>query len=395
MNKKIVSTMIFVMMIAVVSGLFIMDNGSSNQVRPVLEAKAQVLEVNNDAIISSGLASIGHQDVTVEILSGMFEGQTVRARNFLIGSLDTDVVYQMNDKILIALNVKDGNVTDAKTIEMYRQDGLFMLLIVFIVCLILYAGFIGLKALFSFVMSLFIIWSFLIPGLLDGRNPLIFGVLTLALLTAIITFSVAGFTKKGLVSCLGTVFGLIVTVVITVFFGDLLELYGLTAPYAQTLLFSGHLNLDLRGIFYLAIIIGAAGAAMDIAMDIAASMEEINLKMPNIGRKELIQSGFNVGRAVIGTMTTTLLLAYSGGYLTLLMLFMSKETSLMRMLNLKVVTAEIMRTLVGSIGLVLVAPITAILAGWVYTMEHGASELKEGLDIGSVDQRSEVDRWSS
>ncbi|WP_276717184.1 YibE/F family protein [Caloranaerobacter azorensis] len=113
--------------------------------------------------------------------------------------------------------------------------------------------------------------------------------------------------------------------------------------------------------------IGASGAAMDIAMDVAASMEEIKIKKPDIQRKELIQSGFNIGRAVIGTMTTTLLLAYSGGYLTLLMLFMTKNSSLIRIINLKIVSAEIMRTLVGSIGLVLVAPITAIVAGWIFT----------------------------
>ena len=102
---------------------------------------------------------------------------------------------------------------------------------------------------------------------------------------------------------------------------------------------------------------------MDIAMDIAASMDEIKNKKPEICPRELIKSGFTVGRHVIGTMATTLLLAYSGGFLTLLMIFKVKEPSLMRMLNMKIVAAEIMRTLVGSIGLVVVAPITAIVGG--------------------------------
>jgi uncharacterized membrane protein len=129
------------------------------------------------------------------------------------------------------------------------------------------------------------------------------------------------------------------------------------------------MDLNMQHIFYAAIIMGASGAAMDIAMDVCASMEEIKKKKPDIDRKTLIQSGFNVGRAVIGTMTTTLLLAYSGGYLTLLMLFMSKNTSFARMINLKIVAAEIMRTIVGSIGLVLVAPITAIVAGFVFSYD--------------------------
>ena len=102
---------------------------------------------------------------------------------------------------------------------------------------------------------------------------------------------------------------------------------------------------------------------MDIAIDIAASMDEIRTKKPDISPKELIRSGFTVGRQVIGTMTTTLLLAYSGGYLTLLMIFRVKDPSLMRIINLKIVAAEIMRILIGSIGLVMVAPFTALLGG--------------------------------
>ncbi len=100
-------------------------------------------------------------------------------------------------------------------------------------------------------------------------------------------------------------------------------------------------------------------------MDVTASMNEVLDKRPDITRNELIQSGFNVGRMVTGTMTTTLLLAYSGGYLTMLMLFVSKGTTFARMLNFKMVAAEIFRTLVGSVGLVLVAPITAVIAGFI------------------------------
>jgi uncharacterized membrane protein len=138
---------------------------------------------------------------------------------------------------------------------------------------------------------------------------------------------------------------------------------------------SGYHYLNLQEIFYAAIILGASGAAMDIAVDISASMYEIKSKKPEINIKELIESGFNVGRQVIGTMATTLLLAYSGSYLTLLMLFIARETSVTRMLNLKVVSAEIMRTLIGSIGLVIVAPTTALIAGVLFSYEFNLKEI--------------------
>ena len=95
---------------------------------------------------------------------------------------------------------------------------------------------------------------------------------------------------------------------------------------------------------------------------------------------ELIQSGINIGRHVIGTMSTTLLLAYSGGFITLLMLFMTKSTRFARIINLKIVASEIMRTLIGSTNLILVAPITALIAGWLLcytpkTQQNTSSEL--------------------
>jgi uncharacterized membrane protein len=105
---------------------------------------------------------------------------------------------------------------------------------------------------------------------------------------------------------------------------------------------------------------------MDIAMDISASMNEIHENHPGTPRGEIIRSGFNVGRAVVGTMTTTLLLAYSGGYTALLMVFMAQGTPMISIFNLTYVSAEILHTMVGSFGLVLVAPLTALIGGLLY-----------------------------
>ena len=106
---------------------------------------------------------------------------------------------------------------------------------------------------------------------------------------------------------------------------------------------------------------------MDIAVDMVAAMYELIQKKPGMQSKEIISSGFNIGRAVIGTMTTTLLLAYSGGYIGLLMVFTAQGTPVINILNLKYVAAEIFYTLVGSFGLVTVAPFTAVVAGFLFT----------------------------
>ena len=357
MYSKKASLLMILFIISLIFMFFIFNQES-------VEIKAKVIEVDNSDLIQTNISSIGTQWLSVRIMEGENKGSIVNASNSLLGQLEIDNVFKTGDTILVALDKKDGKIRRAVAIDKYRLNWELILFLLFVILLLIYGHGIGLKAIFSFIASLFIIWKVLLPGLLSGENPLLFVSLILIILSAIIIFSIAGFTKKGLSAFCGTTIGLLVTIFITVFFGNKLELQGFTSPYAQTLMIN-HLTIDIKSIFFASVVIGASGAAMDIAMDIAASMAEILEKKPDISVPELIQSGFNVGRAVIGTMTTTLLLAYSGGYLTLLMLFLTKNSSYSRILNYKIVAAEILRTVTGSIGLVMVAPITAFIGAWV------------------------------
>lgn len=335
--------------------------------RNVQEIKAVVLSVDNDDVSTVGLSSIGHQELEVKILEGDYRGKTVTAKNNLTGKADIENLFQVGDTIIVAVVTKNSAIDTVIAVDLYRQQTLLLLFALFVFALLLYAGVVGVKALISFVLTVFIIWEVLVKNILAGSNPILTTTYTLMLLSAVIIFLVAGFNRRGWSAFLGTISGLFITLLITLAFGDKVGLFGMTQPYVSMLVFSGYYNLDIRQVFYSAIILGASGAAMDIAMDIAASMDEVKCKKPDISPKELIKSGFTVGRHVIGTMATTLLLAYSGGYLTLLMIFRVKESSVLRMLNLKIVAAEIMRTLIGSIGLVLVAPITALVGGIIIT----------------------------
>lgn len=106
---------------------------------------------------------------------------------------------------------------------------------------------------------------------------------------------------------------------------------------------------------------------MDLSVDITSAVYEVVEKRPGLSRREAIRSGMNVGRAAMGTMTTTLLFAYSGGYVALLMVFMAQGTPLSNILNYKYVAAELLHTVIGSFGLVTVAPFTALCAGMFLT----------------------------
>ncbi|WDP91682.1 MAG: YibE/F family protein [Desulfobacter sp.] len=352
---------------ALIAGLAVYYYSQHPAMDPMtMEVRAKVISADDSEVRSSALSHIGFQTLGIEILDSRFKGQTKTAINSLNGQVDLENLFRPGDNIIAALILdKSGNIDHIKAVDLYRQDSLLCLFILFTAALVIYAGVIGIKALISFVISIFIIWEFLVRQILAGHPPLVTTAITLVLLSAIIIFMVAGFNRKGLTAFIGTISGLVITIGVTLWFGREAGLFGMTQPYVNALIFSGYYDLDIRQIFYSAIVLGASGAAMDIAMDIAASMDEIRVKKPEISAPELIRSGFTVGRQVIGTMTTTLLLAYSGGYLTLLMIFRVKDPSLMRMINLKIVAAEIMRTLIGSIGLVMVAPITAIVGGLV------------------------------
>jgi len=347
--------------------VLIFSMGSENtKKKNIIDIRGQVMKVDNSNVVESGIIKLGCQELIVKIIEGNYSDNEIKAINLLSGKMDMDNFYKEGDKLIVGARLDDGKIVDARAIDHYRQGYLFLMFGIFSVLLISFAKFIGFRALISFIASLLVIWKFYIPELISGKDPILYTFFSIIFLSIIIMLSVAGFSKKAIVAIFGTIFGLLTMTLFTILFGNLMNLHGMTTPFAETLLFRGYFNLNMREIFYSSIIVGASGAAMDIAMDIAASMEEIKYKKPEISRKELLNSGFNIGRSVIGTMTTTLLLAYSGGYLTLLMVFYSQNSSIGRMLNMKIVSAEIMRIVIGSIGLVLVAPITAIFGSYIY-----------------------------
>jgi len=348
-------------MVLAVAALYAYNQTPSSTHHP--EQLARVMATDNSKLTIIGSNRIGEQSLVVQLDSDTLRSQLYNAPNMLTGAMEFDEFYQAGDKILVAVQYQaNGTISQVKPLSHYRAPYLTALFALFTFGLILYAKKIGLRALLSFTGSVVIIWQILIPGLLSGMPPLIITTITLAALSALIIFSVAGWSYKAKAALAGTMVGLMVTAGLCMLSGQLLKLDGMSQPMAQSLLFETGMHLNMLDVLYAAVLIGASGAAMDVAMEMAATMEELKLTNPHITQPELLRSGFRVGNAVIGTMTTTLLLAYSGGFLTLLMLFISRETSLIQILNMKLVASEIARTLIGSLSLVIVAPLTAWIA---------------------------------
>ena len=172
----------------------------------------------------------------------------------------------------------------------------------------------------------------------------------------------------------------VVTCVLGLVFTDLFKIHGAVMAYSESLLYSGYQDLSLTQIFMASIFIGASGAVMDLSVDITSAVHEVVKKRPDLSWQEAARSGLNVGRAAMGTMTTTLLFAYSGGYIALLMVFMAQGTPVDHILNYKYVAAEIIHTVIGSFGLVTVAPFTALCAGLFLARRGGHPQPQKESD---------------
>lgn len=331
-----------------------------------LHARGLVIEVDNSNVKTHLIVKTQAQVLKVRVLGGPHEGHEVVVTNMLTGKMELDEFYEVGAVILLEYDVADGQIRNALARGHYRLRLQVLLIVLFAVLLFAISGLTGLKAALSFVFSAMVLWKLFFPLLLRGLPPVATGLGITALLTAVITLSVGGLNRRGVTTFLGSMLGVLLTCGLALWFTDAFHLHGAVQAFAETLLYSGHTDLQLTDIFVASVFVGSCGAIMDLAMDIAASMDEIKSKSPDIGFREHVQSGLRVGHAVVGTMTTTLLLAYSGAHVAMFMLFLAKGLPLRNILNAPFVAAEILNTLVGSFGVVTVAPLTAVIAGLVY-----------------------------
>lgn len=304
---------------------------------------ACVLSVDDSAIIDTGLVRSGEQRCQLELLDGMFQGQTVSGVNMLNGSLEQDKVFQPGDKALVVVSHDGDTITNVTMSDHYRLGWELVMAIGFAIFLILFAGPTGIRAITLF-------------------------------LTVLIIALVYGFDRRCWAAVSGSFLGILVTCVLGVLFTDLFQIHGAVMSYSESLLYSGYQDLNLTQIFMASIFIGASGAIMDLSVDITSAVYEVVEKRPDLTWWEATRSGMNVGRAAMGTMTTTLLFAYSGGYVALLMVFMAQGTPVENILNYKYVAAELIHTVIGSFGLVTVAPFTALCAGVFLTRKEKQAE---------------------
>ena len=341
--------------------LCLLPNGHANVTSGFPRVQVRVEQVNNSLLDAVGIAYNGAQTCEVTILTGEHRGERHNAYNYLNSALDKDKLYTAGDTAWAMLQESAQGMT-VTLVDHYRAATEGWILLVLAAALILYGGVTGCGALVSLAASAVIVWKLLIPLLLEGVNPMLAAFVTVVVLTLIIDVLVAGFTRQCLMAVLGSLAGTLVTCAAAVGLTNLLKLDGGDLPYVVPLLAQSSMGVDTRSLYIGMVFLANSGALMDLSMDVSVSMVELHRHRPDLGSRALMRSGFVVGRSVLGTMTTTLMLAYSGNYLSMLMYFAGQGTPLSDVINLKYVASQLLNTLVGSFGLVAAAPLTALIA---------------------------------
>ena len=344
-----------------------------------IDAKAVVVEASEAGNREDLYENIMVQDVKIEITSGKYKGEVKEIENHLSDNSAYNLPVEKGDKVIVFIEEYVGGYE--VFISDYMRSNYIMYLAILGVILVLIVGrFKGLKSILSLGLTIGAVVYILLPQILKGANPIPISIAISIGVTIVTIFLVSGVNSKGISAILGTIAGVIIAGLISYVVGNMAHLTGLSAEEATMLIYIPQkIAFDFKNLLFSGIILGSLGAVMDVGMSIASSIEEIYKANNKLSIRELFESGMNVGRDIMGTMINTLILAYTGTSIPILLLFMAYETSMTKIINLDIIATEIVRSLSGSIGLILTIPITAIIASLLIKKE--ASKKEKGVDI--------------
>ncbi|MBU1034491.1 MAG: YibE/F family protein [Patescibacteria group bacterium] len=301
------------------------------------------------------------QRYTIEYLSGPLKG-LIRTLSSDIDSNPYNIKPVQGDKVVILLQPNPEGGEQLAFLEGFdRLGAMIWLVILFIFVLVILAGWQGFKVAFSIILSVALIGWVLIPSFLKGMDPVPVAIVLSVVLTSLSCVLSMGWNKKSWITIVGTLCGVLTAYFISVAFSNWAHLGGLSTE-EDRMFFGKNSALDPRGLMFAGIIIAAMGVVEDVAVSIASGVVEIRKANPKLNIKKLFHSGMVIGRDHMGAMANTLIFAYVGASLSTLLLYNQFGGSWLKFLNFDIVSDEILRSLSGTIGLVLTVPMTAILA---------------------------------
>ncbi|HHW22146.1 MAG TPA: YibE/F family protein [Clostridiaceae bacterium] len=340
----------------------------------------KVLEYRQDDIdYSGGSISNSVQVLEVKIITdGPYKDKVIVTEyglNISLGQNEENIRLKAGDEVLLVLELDEkGEIAQSFIYSVVRDKYLLLLLVIFGFIILSIGRLKGLKALISLTLTILAIIYILVPLILKGFDPVFASIWVCIVITGITLLLVSGYNRKTLAAVIGTTGGVVAAGFLAQIVGGLAKLTGLGNEESQMLMYiPQNISFNYKGLLFAGILIGALGAAMDVAMSLSSAMFEIKDINPEIRKGAHIKAGMNIGRDMIATMSNTLILAYAGGALQLLILLVAYQIPFYEIINQDGYASEVVRSFAGSIGLILTIPITAMAAGFL-------SEKKEKHD---------------
>lgn len=319
--------------------------------------RGKVLEVLDEKMREIPGTNTEHlfQTIKAEVLDGPKTGEIITIENDYL-ELDK------GDKFYFNYNIDIDGVKSYGIINIDRRDSLFILVALFILTVIVFGGKQGVRSLLALVGSFFAIFYILLPGLLHGWNPLLASFLVASGILFVAIFFTHGFNRESAVAYGGTMVAVLITGILAILAVNGTDLSGFASDESIYLNFNTRGSIDFTSLLLGAIIIGVLGVLDDIAITQAAVVTELYSSNPNMSRREVYTRAIRVGREHVSALVNTLVLAYTGASLPLLLYFYLSPASFGATVNSEIFATEIVRTIVGSIGLILTVPIVTLLA---------------------------------
>lgn len=333
--------------------------------------RGKVLVIMEDTVVDQGGGySMRYQVADVKILEGPFKGQVIQIENYI--NVYNMVLSPKDEVLLFVVPGNDGRIEEAFVAEIGRDKYLIWIAAIFLAMVVLIGGMKGVKTIITLLLTVLAVIFILMPLVMKGYNPIGISTVVCIVITIVSLLILNGIQLKTMSAIIGTVSGIIIAATLAWVFGSMAKLTGMGNEYAQ-LLAHMEFEYDFKGLLFAAIMLGSLGAVMDVSMSISSAMHEILAIDPTITQKNLFKSGMNIGRDLMGTMSNTLILAYAGGALHMILCFMADGVSFFEIINRDLIASEVVRAMSGSIGLISAIPITT----FVVTMLRSNQQIED------------------
>lgn len=339
--------------------------------------RAQVLEVLKDEVQEIGEGSYRIQVLKVKILSGDDKGKELEINSEGVTSLNGGKGVSRGEQVVVYKTFVQGEPVYYLA-DTYRLPYLIYIVIAFFAIAILFARWKGVSSIIGLAISVLVIAKFIVPQIVAGKNPVIISLIAALIIALVSIYLSHGFNKRTSIALAGTLITLGLSAALAYAFVSAARLFGVGSEEAFYLQFGALEKLNLRGLLLGGIILGALGVLDDVTTTQSATVDELKKANPSFTSADLYRGGISVGREHIASLVNTLFLAYAGASLPLFLFFTTTSSQpLWITLNAEFIAEEIIRTLVGSIALILAVPITTMLAAYFFG-KSGPSKVQSG-----------------